>query len=178
MLRIVTLFASALLLTSVAPSVAQPESEAGRLAESPLPGAAQVIAKLNELDAFQQSASDRTSAFGRADLTSAAAMRTDAATRRARALVELQTRTGLKAEPASKQSLGRETMLTRVDPADGPSFVRQFYAAQVAEYESTITILTKYLQSPDNAELQRFVSAELGLLQNELADMKAALATK
>ncbi|MDU6729094.1 MAG: hypothetical protein E6471_20690, partial [Bradyrhizobium sp.] len=62
--------------------------------------------------------------------------------------------------------------------ADGPSFVRQFYAAQVAEYESTITILTKYLQSPDNAELQRFVSAELGLLQNELADMKAALATK
>ena len=177
MLRIVTLFASALLLTSVAPSVAQPESEAGRLAESPLPGAAQVIAKLNELDAFQQSASDRTSAFGRADLTSAA-MRTDAATRRARAVVELQTRTGLKAEPASKQSLGRETMLTGVDPADGPSFVRQFYAAQVAEYESTITILTKYLQSPDNAELQRFVSAELGLLQNELADMKAALATK
>ncbi|MGY4308649.1 hypothetical protein ACVIJ6_005892 [Bradyrhizobium sp. USDA 4369] len=110
MLRVVTLFASALLLTSVAPSVAQPESKAGRPAEAPLPGAAQVLAKLNEFNAFQQSASDRTSAFDRADLTSAAAIRADAATRRARALVELQTRTGLKAEPASKQSLGRETM--------------------------------------------------------------------
>ncbi|NPU63895.1 DUF4142 domain-containing protein [Bradyrhizobium sp. 83012] len=105
-------------------------------------------------------------------------MRAEAAARRARALAALETSTGVSAEPASKQSVGREAMLADVSPTDGTDFVRQFYAAEIAEYQTTIAVLESYLAVPDNQEVRRFAMVELTGLQIELSDIKSELAAK
>jgi hypothetical protein len=133
---------------------------------------------LNEFNTFQKNAYDRTASLDRSDLTSAASVRAEAAARRARALAALETSTGVNAEPASRPSLGRENMLADVSPTDGADFVRKFYAAEVAEYDTTIAVLESYLAAPDNEQVKRFVTEELTSLRGELNDIKSALSAK
>jgi hypothetical protein len=64
------------------------------------------------------------------------------------------------------------------DRTDGPAYVRQFYAAQLAEYELTVVLIEQYLQSPDNEDIRSFAAAQLPVLLSELADTRNALSNK
>jgi hypothetical protein len=65
-----------------------------------------------------------------------------------------------------------------VDRTDGPAYVRQFYAAQLVEYELTVALIEQYLQSPDNEDIRSFASDQLPILRTELANTRTALADK
>jgi hypothetical protein len=153
---------------------------AGVEAESPsAPTASDVIAQLYQFDLFQQNAIDRTdSGGGSGDVLTTAAVRADAAAKRDKALTELQRQTGTEVPAQRKSAAMRADTLAAVDRTDGPAYVRQFYAAQLAQYELTVALLERYLQSPDNEDVQSFAAAQLPLLRSELTNTRAALANK
>jgi hypothetical protein len=141
------------------------------------PTAAEVISQLYQFDQFQQNVSDSAEFRTTQTVANTAAARADAAVKRDLVLSELQRQIG--AEPTSRKAAAmRAHALLGVDSSDGPDYVRQFYAAQLAEYEATVALLERYLQSPDNDDVRSFAAAQLALLRSELIDIRGALADK
>jgi hypothetical protein len=144
----------------------------------PPPSAADVITQLYQFDLFQQNAVDRTDLALPSDISTKAAARADAASKRDKALDELRHQTGTESLAIPKAATMRAHSLAALDRADGPAYVRKFYAAQLAEYEITVELLERYLQQPDNEEVRRFAEAQLPVLRAELVDTRNALADK
>ncbi|CCE06372.1 conserved exported hypothetical protein [Bradyrhizobium sp. STM 3843] len=142
------------------------------------PAGSDVIARIYEFDAFQQTAIERTAPLPSSDVQNTAALRADAAVQRDKDLTELQRRAGTNVEADSPAAVKRANMLAAVDSSEGPAFVRRFYAAQLAQYQITVSVLEHYLQSPDNDDLKAFVAAQLPRLRSELEDTRTALAEK
>lgn len=142
------------------------------------PTAAEVISQLYQFDLFLQNAMDRTDNAPSSDVMTTAAARADAAAKRDKALLELQQRIGTDIPTQRKGAAMRAHSVDAVDRTDGPSYVRQFYAAQLAEYELAVALIEQYLQSPDNEELRSFAAAQLPTLRSELMDTRNALADK
>jgi uncharacterized protein DUF4142 len=147
-------------------------------APSRVPTAAELISQLYQFDLFQQNAIDRTDSGAAGDVLTTAAGRAEAASKRDKALAELQRQTGTDVPAQRKAAAMRADSLAAVDRTDGPAYVRQFYAAQLAEYELTVALLESYLQSPDNEDIGRFAAAQLPVLRSELTDIRSALADK
>lgn len=144
----------------------------------PVPTAAELISQLYQFDQFQQNALERADPAPSSDLLTTAAARADAAATRDRALAELQRQTGTDVPAQHKAAAMRAHSVDAVDRTDGPAYVRQFYAAQLAEYELTVALIEQYLQSPDNEDIRSFAAAQLPVLLSELADTRNALADK
>jgi Domain of unknown function (DUF4142) len=145
---------------------------------APAPTAAEVISQLYQFDLFQQNAVDRADNAPSSDVLTTAAARADAAAKRDKELAELQRQTGTEVPTQRKAAAMRAHSLDAVDRSDGPAYVRQFYAAQLAEYELTIALIEHYLQSPDNEDIRSFAAAQLPVLRSELADTRNALSNK
>jgi Domain of unknown function (DUF4142) len=143
----------------------------------PIPTAADVISQLYQFDLFQQNAVDRTDAVS-SDILTTAALRAEAAVTRDKALAELEQHTGTTVPTGQKAAGMRAHSLATIDRADGPSYVRAFYAAQLAEYEMTVELLERYLQHPDNEDVGSFATAQLPALRSEMKDTRNALADK
>ena len=143
----------------------------------PVPTAADVISQLYQFDLFQQNAIDRTDAVS-SDILTTAASCAEAAIKRDKALDELQQQTGTTVPTDRKTAVMRADGVASIDRADGPSYVRAFYAAQLAEYELAVELLERYLQHPDNADVGSFATAQLPALRSELKDTRNALADK
>jgi hypothetical protein len=145
----------------------------------PVPTAADVISQLYQFDLFQQTAVDRTdAAAASSDILTTAASRAEAAVKRDKALAQLQQQTGTTVQTDRKAAAMRAHGVVTIDRADGPSYVRAFYAAQLAEYELTVELLERYLQHPDNEDVGSFATAQLPALRAELKDTRNALADK
>ena len=96
------------------------------------PAGADVIARIYEFDAFQQTAIDRTAPLPGSDVQNTAALRADAAVQRDKDSTELQRRAGTNVGANSPAAVKQADMLAAVDSSEGPAFVRRFYAAQLA----------------------------------------------
>lgn len=144
----------------------------------PVPTAADVISQLYQFDLFQQNAMDRSDNAPSSDVMTTAVARADAAAQRDKALAELQRRIGTEVPTQRKASTPHAHGIDAVDRTDGPAYVRQFYAAQLAEYELTVALIEHYLRSPDNEDVRGFAAAQLPVLRSELADTRNALANK
>ena len=144
----------------------------------PVPTAAEVISQLYQFDLFQQNAVDRADGAPSSDVLMTAAARAEAAAKRDKALAELQRQTGTDAPAQRKGAAMGAHSLDAVDRTDGPAYVRQFYAAQLAEYEMTVALIEHYLQSPDNEDIRSFAAAQLPVLRSELSDTRNALSNK
>jgi uncharacterized protein DUF4142 len=141
------------------------------------PTAAEVISQLYQFDLFQQNAMDRADSSSRSDIVTTAATRAEAALKRDKAVAELQQRTGTEL-PSERKAAMRAHGVNTLDQADGPSYVREYYAAQLAEYQLTVDLLERYLQHPDNEDVRSFAAAQLPALRSELMDTRNALADK
>jgi hypothetical protein len=144
----------------------------------PAPTAADVISQLYQFDLFQQNAVDRADAEVSSDILTTAASRAEAAVKRDKALADLQQQTGTTVPTDRKAAAMRAHGAASIDRADGPSYVRAFYAAQLAEYELTVELLERYLQHPDNDDVGSFATAQLPVLRSELTDTRNALTDK
>jgi hypothetical protein len=140
------------------------------------PDATDVISGLYAFSRFQQGLLESTDLKGNAEVKNLAALRAEEAAKRDKALKEIQDAIG--AEPRVAKTTSACTSLAEPDDADGPAFVRSFYAAQIPEYESTITLLERYLRAPDNPALAAFARAHLPVLRAQLKDAERTMADK
>jgi hypothetical protein len=159
-------------------ATARAETVAARGDALSAPTTADVISQLYQFDLFQQNAMDRADNAPSSDVLMTAAVRAEAAAKRDKALTELQRQIGTDVPTQRKAASMHAHGLDAVDHTDGPAYVRQFYAAQLAEYELTVALIEHYLQSPDNEDVRSFAAAQLPGLRSELADIRNALAGK
>jgi hypothetical protein len=179
-MRRVTAISCLLVWSLFASAAARAETSAERAATdpTPTPTAADVISQLYQFDLFQQNAVDQADTAATSDILTTAAARAEAATKRDKTLSELQQQTGINVPSGQKAGAMRAHGLAAADRTDGPSYVRTFYAAQLAEYELAVDVLERYLRQPDNEDVRRFAAAQLSELRPELTATRNALADK
>jgi hypothetical protein len=140
------------------------------------PNATEVISGLYAFGRFQQGLLESTDLKGNAEVKNLAALRAEEAAKRDKALKEIQDAIG--AEPRASKATPSGLSLARSDDAEGPAYVRSFYAAQIPEYESAITLLERYLRMPDNPALAAFARGQLPVLRAQLRDAERTMADK
>ena len=140
------------------------------------PDATDVISGLYAFSRFQQGLLESTDLKGNAEVKNLAALRAEEAAKRDKALKAIQDTIG--AEPRVSKANSAGLSLAKPDDAEGPAYVRTFYAAQIPEYESAITLLERYLRTPDNPALAAFAREHLPLLRAQLKDAERTMADK
>lgn len=140
------------------------------------PKAPDVISGLYAFSRFQQGILESTDLKGNAEVKNLAALRAEEAVKRDKALKEIQAAIGT--EPRVSKATSVSISRANPDDTDGPAYVRSFYAAQIPEYESTITLLERYLRTPDNPMLAAFAREHLPVLRAQLKDAERTMADK
>jgi ribonuclease D len=139
------------------------------------PSATEVINGLYSFSRFQHGLLESTDLKGNAEVKNLAAVRTEEAAKRDLALKQIQE---IGAEPRISKATSTGGSLAEPENADGPSYVRSFYSAQIAEYEAAIDLIERYLRAPDNAALASFAREQLPMLRSQLADAERTMADK
>jgi hypothetical protein len=140
------------------------------------PTATDVISGLYAFSRFQQSLLESTDLKGNSEVKNLAALRAEEAAKRDRGLKQIQEAIG--AEPRLGKTTSAGAGLVEPENSDGPTYVRSFYAAQIAEYESAINLLERYLKAPDDAALAAFARDQLPTLRAQAKDAERTMADK
>ncbi|WP_027529077.1 DUF4142 domain-containing protein [Bradyrhizobium sp. WSM3983] len=140
------------------------------------PDATDVISGLYAFSRFQQGLLESTDLKGNAEVKNLAAWRAEEAAKRDKALKGIQDTIGT--EPRVNKTASIVPTLAKPDDTEGPAYVRSFYAAQIPEYESAITLLERYLKAPDNTALAAFAREQLPTLRSQVEDAERTLADK
>jgi hypothetical protein len=141
-----------------------------------VPDATDVITGLYAFSRFQQGLLESTDLKGNAEVRNLAALRAEEAAKRDKTLKQIQDSIG--AEPRVNKATSAGVSLAKPDDADGPAYVRTFYAAQIPEYESAIILLERYLRTPDNPALAAFAREHLPVLRTQLKDAERTMADR
>ena len=142
------------------------------------PAGPDVIAGLYQFDQFQQNAIEAADRSGSEELRLSAVGKADAATRRDRALIALQRKTGTEVQPPGKSAGRSADRLAGLDSATEPGSAREFYQAEVAAHQSAVRLLQRYLSAPDNETIKEFAAGQLPAIESGLKDAQAALASR
>jgi len=140
------------------------------------PDATDVISGLYAFSRFQQGLLESSDLKGNAEVKNLAALRAEEAAKRDKALKGIQDAIGT--EPRVSKTTASGISLAKPDDADGPAYVRTFYAAQIPEHESTIALLERYLKTPDNPALATFARQHLPVLRAQLKAAERTMADK
>ena len=140
------------------------------------PSATDVITGLYTFSRFQQGLLESTALKGNAEVKNLAALRAEEAAKRDKALKQIQDAAGT--EPRVDKTTSVSASLVEPENADGPTYVKSFYAAQIPEYESAIDLLARYLKAPDNAALAAFAREQLPVLRSQVKDAERTMADK
>lgn len=152
------------------------DSTGERTAGDRVPTATDVITGLYTFSRFQQGLLESTDLKGNAEVKNLAALRAEEAGKRDKALKQIQDAIG--AEPLAGKTTSVSASLVEPENADGPTYVRSFYAAQIPEYESAISLLERYLKAPDNPALATFAREQLPMLRSQVKDAARTMADK
>src|SRR5689334_17985318 len=140
------------------------------------PNATEVISGLYAFSRFQQGLLESTDLKGNAEVKNLAALRADEAVKRDKALKQIQDAIGT--EPRVSKTKAAGVGIAKPDDTEGPAYVRSFYAAQIPEYESVISLLERYLKVADNSALAAFARDQLPTLRSQLKDAERTMADK
>ena len=140
------------------------------------PDATDVISGLYAFSRFQQGLLESTDLKGNAEVKNLAALRADEAVKRDKALKQIQDAIGT--EPRVSKTKAAGVGIAKPDDTEGPAYVRSFYAAQIPEYESVISLLERYLKVADNSALAAFARDQLPTLRSQLKDAERTMADK
>jgi phage-related protein len=139
------------------------------------PTATDVVSGLYAFSRFQHGLLESTDLKGNAEVKNLAALRAEEAATRDKALKEIQQAIGV--EPRVGKAMAN-TGVAEAEASDGSTYVRSFYAAQIAEYESVIAQLERYLSGPDNPTLAAFAREQLPVLRAQVKDAERTMADK
>ena len=140
------------------------------------PTATEVISGLYAFGRFQQGLLEIADLKGNQEVRILATLRAEDAAKRDKALKQIQKEIG--AEPGFSKTPAAGAGLTGPADSEGPAYVREFYAAQVAEYQEAIALLERYLRAPDNIALSAFAHEQLPILRSQLKDAARTMADK
>jgi hypothetical protein len=140
------------------------------------PTATDVISGLYAFSRFQQGPLESTDLKGNAEVKNLAALRAEEAANRDKALKKIQDAIGT--EPRVGKTAAAGASLAEPENADGPTYIRSFYAAQIPEYDSAISLLERYLRAPDNSALAAFAREQLPTLHAQLKDAERTMTDK
>ncbi|MEA3132397.1 MAG: hypothetical protein QOG17_243 [Gammaproteobacteria bacterium] len=140
------------------------------------PTATDVISGLYAFGRFQQGLLESTDLNGNAEVRNLAALRAEEGAKRDKTLKQIQDAIG--AEPRVSKAPSASTGLTEPENSDGPGYVRRFYAAQIPQYDSAISLIERYLRTPDNAALAAFAREQLPILRTQVRDAERSMADK
>ncbi|MCK1741631.1 DUF4142 domain-containing protein [Bradyrhizobium sp. 139] len=152
------------------------DSTGERTAGNHVPTATDVITGLYTFSRFQQDLLESTDLKGNAEVKNLAALRAEEAGQRDKTLKQIQDAIG--AEPHAGKTTSVSASLVEPENADGPTYVRSFYAAQILEYESAIRLLDRYLRAPDDPALAAFAREQLPVLRSQVKDAERTMADK
>lgn len=152
------------------------DSTGEQMRGGPAPSATDVITGLYAFSRFQQGLLESTDLKGNAEVKNLAALRAEEAAKRDKALKVIQQTLGI--EPHIGKAKAASATLAESDNTDGPTYVKSFYAAQIAEYDSAIDLLERYLKAPDEALLATFAREQLPMLRTQLKDAERTMADK
>jgi len=152
------------------------DSAGDRMAGARAPTAADVVTGLYAFSRFQQGLLESTDLKGNAEVKNLAALRAEEATKRDKVLKQIQDAIGT--EPRAGKTTSVSAGLVEPDDSDGPIYVKSFYAAQIPEYETAISLLEHYLKAPDNAALAAFAREQLAMLRSQVKDAERTMADK
>ncbi|WP_456748901.1 DUF4142 domain-containing protein [Bradyrhizobium sp. USDA 4354] len=138
--------------------------------------AVEVISCVYDFGRFQQGLLENTDLKGNAEVKNLAALRAEEAAKRDKSLKEIQEAIG--AELHVGRATSSTASLVLPEMSDGPTYVRSFYAAQIPEYESIISLLERYLKAPDNTALAAFAREQLPKLRSQVRDAERTMADK
>ena len=142
------------------------------------PNAIEVISGVYDFSRFQQGLLENTDLQGNAEVKNLAALRAEEAAKRDKRLKEVQETIGGELQVGKAAPTSPSASLVEPEMSDGPAYVRSFYAAQIPEYESVISLLERYLARPDNAALAAFAREQLPLLRAQVRDAARTMADK
>ena len=171
MFRVLALF---LLITL--PASAQSLSEStglNSLIQKP-PTAEDLMLEMHQFDLFQLSISDVADKRGDDAIKSLAKTEAAAAEQRGDALIALQKKAGLSFAFPEEVNKARDNRLSGLGGSVAEIFVREYYAAQRAEYDSVLASLKRYVAKPDNDIVQAFAEKQIIMLEASLKKIETA----
>ena len=138
------------------------------------PTATDVLLEIHQFDLFQQQVSDSADKRGDDGVKAIAVAEANAAEKRGDALTEMQEKAGLTFKFPEEPSKTRDNRLGGLGGSVAEVYVREFYKAQHAEYDSVLSTLKRYLEKPDNDAVKAFVDKQIPLFEAGLKKIEAA----
>jgi putative membrane protein len=129
------------------------------------PTAADVLSEMHQFDLFEQGADETAQQRGDEGLKQFSTDHAGAAEKQDKHLAALAKKAGVNVEFPEEPSAGRSNRLAGLQGSVGPAFVRNYYEAQVAEHDSVLSVLRRYLEKPDNDEVKTFASKQIPALE-------------
>jgi hypothetical protein len=152
------------------------DSSAEQMPGDRTPTATDVISGLYALGRFQQGLLESTDLKGNAEVRNLAALRAEEGAKRDKTLKQIQDAIG--AEPRVSKAPSASASLAEPENSDETGYVRRFYAAQIPQYESAISLIERYLRTPDSAALATFAREQLPILRAQVKDAERSIVDK
>ena len=115
-----------------------------------------VLLQIHQYDLFEQAAAETAGQRGDAALRKLSMSESDAAQTRDDRLAELSERADLNVKLSEEPGLFVSDRLAGLQGSVGASFVHMYYQDQLAEHQSAISLLQRYIAKPDNADVKKF----------------------
>jgi predicted outer membrane protein len=130
--------------------------------------------EVHQFDLFQQSITDSSDKRGDDAVRKSASAQSEAAEKRDKQLTSLARKTALNVEFPDEPSATRNNRLSGLDGLVGEAYVRGFYAAEISEHQTMISLFKRYSVAPDNNDILAFAQSQLPVLEAELAKAQQA----
>jgi len=125
------------------------------------PTGADVLTEIHQFDLFEQGADETAQTRGDEALKQFSSDHADAAEKEDKQLEALQKKAGLSVAFPEDPSVTVSNRLAGLQGSVGPSYVRKYYEAQAAEYDSALAVLRRYLEKPDSEAIKSFVEKQI-----------------
>jgi predicted outer membrane protein len=133
-----------------------------------------VLLQIHQYDLFEQAAAETAGQRGDAALRKLSMSESDVAQTRDDRLAELSQRPNLNVKLSEEPSYCVSGRLAGLQGSVGASYVHMYYDDQLAEQQSAISLLQRYIAKPDNADVKKFAVELMPALQAELNAVKTA----
>ena len=129
------------------------------------PTGTDVLTEIHQFDLFERQADDTAQMRGDDGLKQFSIERADNAKKQDQQLAELKDKAGVQVTFSEEPSVTRSNRLAGLQGAVGEDYVRKYYEAQVAEHDSALSVLRRYLKKPDNARIKSYAAKQIPALE-------------
>jgi putative membrane protein len=135
------------------------------------PTGADILIEIHRFDLFEQNADETAQQRGDEGLRQFSSDHSSAAAKLDKQLQALKKKAGLAVAFSEEPSGTTSGRLAGLEGSVGAAYVQKYYEAQVAEYDSVLSALRRYLEKPDNNDIKSFAAKQLPLFEASQKDV-------